>query len=243
MVVGPSNPNVLMPLEKMRIRNLDNNSSFEVLYNPQSYVQRKEARYARIPVLGADAPVVQFHSGGAETLSFELFFDSVSSGAEVGGSMADRMMFAANSLIPTAAATVDVRTYTEKVTELLHINDDTHRPPKLKLEWSTLQFQGFLVSCTQNFTRFNETGMPVRARLQCEFIEFVDAEHQVSRHPLHSPDTTKYRRIRQGDSLWAIAADAYGDPGQWRAVAEANGIVNPRELHPGDLLVIPALLE
>ena len=56
-----------MPLEKMRIRNLDNNTSFEVLYNPQSYVQRKEAKYAQIPVLGADAPVVQFHSGAAET--------------------------------------------------------------------------------------------------------------------------------------------------------------------------------
>jgi hypothetical protein len=244
MFVGAPNPNILMPLEKMRITNLDDASKSpgEVLYNPQSYVQRKNVDYSQIRHMGSDAPVVQFHSGGAETLSFELFFDGVSSGAEVGGDKLDRLKFAGNSLVPSAAALIDVRDYTEKITDLIHIHDDVHRPPKLKLEWSTLQFVCFLSECTTTFTKFNELGTPVRARMQCTFIEYVDMDRLFSKHPLHSPDTTKYHSVRQGDSLWAIAAQEYGDAGAWRAIARANGISNPRSLHPGDLLVIPALV-
>ena len=59
-------------------------------------------------------------------------------------------------------------------------------------------------------------------------------------NPLNSPDTTKYHTVRQGDSLWALAAQEYGDAGQWRAIAEANGLANPRTLRTGETLVVPA---
>lgn len=244
MFVGVSNPNILMPLEKMTITNLDDSSKSpgEVLYNPQSYVQQKSVNYAQIALLGADAPLIQFHNGGAETLNFELFFDSMSAGAEVGGNMTDRAKFAANSVLASAALTIDVRDYTEKIMELLHINDDKHRPPLVKLEWSSLQFEGFLASCVQNFIKFNEEGTPVRARLQCSFVEYVDMDELYSRHPKHSPDTTKYRTVRHGDALWRIAGKEYGDPSLWRAIADRNGISNPRSIRPGDSLVIPALV-
>ena len=60
-------------------------------------------------------------------------------------------------------------------------------------------------------------------------------------NPHNSPDTTKFRTVRQGDSLWALADAAYGDAGRWREIAEANGIVNTRRLRTGELLVLPAL--
>ena len=87
MFVGLPNPNILIPVEKMRITNLDAKvppNTIEVLYNPQSYTRKKSVNYRTIPLLGADAPIVQFQSGGNEELTFELFFDSVSAGAEVG---------------------------------------------------------------------------------------------------------------------------------------------------------------
>ena len=48
MFVGVPNPNILIPVEKMRITNLDAKTtpkSFEVLYNPQSYTRQKKAHY------------------------------------------------------------------------------------------------------------------------------------------------------------------------------------------------------
>ena len=42
------------------------------------------------------------------------------------------------------------------------------------------------------------------------------------KNPLQSPDTTKYRTVRQGDSLWAMAAHEYGEASQWREIAAAN---------------------
>ncbi len=241
MYVGLPNPNILSPLKKMRITNLDSHESFEVLYNPQSYVHRKNVNYRPIPVMNADAPVVQFMSGGMEVLSFELFFDGVSSGREVGGTLVDKLKFTGNSLLPTLGAIIDVRDYTSKVTDLMYIDSDLHRPPELKVEWASLQFRGFLAQCDQRFVRFTENGEPVRAILSCTFIEHRDVDKIHVANPLNSPDTTKYHTVKQGDSLWALAAAEYGDPGQWRSIAAANGMTNPRALRAGEMLVVPAL--
>ncbi len=246
MYVGLPNPNVVLPVKKMKITNLDTKNpkekSFEVLYNPQSYTRQKVAVYSPISLLGADAPIVQFQSGGWEVLTFDLFFDSVSSGNEVGGTIVDKLKFAGNSLLPTIASVIDVRDYTKKVTKLLSVDSDKHRPPELKIEWSSLQFKGFLSKCEQRFTRFNERGNPVRAILACTFIEHRDVKKLFVANPLNSPDTTKYHTVRQGDSLWSLAAEEYGDASQWRAIAAANGLSNPRALRPGEMLVIPALV-
>lgn len=240
MFVGIPNPNILIPVEKMRITDLDNHESFEVLYNPQSYTRRKSVNYRPIPMLGSDAPILQYKGGGMEELSFELFFDSVSSGSEVGGTTLDRLKFAGNSLLPTIAGLIDVRDYTKKVTDLMYLDPDLHRPPELKVEWASLQFRGFLSECEQRFLRFDERGRPVRAQLNCTFIEHRDVEKLYVANPLNSPDTTKYHTVRQGDSLWSLAAEEYGDAGQWRVIAAANGLNNPRRLRTGEILVVPA---
>ena len=241
MYIGIPNPNILMPLEKMKIKNLDKSKSIEVLYNPQSYVRSRSVTYAQIPLMGGDAPIVQFQHGTGEVLSFDLFFDSISAGSEVGGGLADRLKFTANSLLPSAANLIDVRDYTKKIFKLMKIEESAHRPPRLRVEWSSLQFTGFLASCTQQFLKFDESGTPVRAMLKCQFIEHVDLNKLSGMNPLGSPDTTKFRSVHQGDSLWALAAKEYGQSGQWREIARANGIVNPRRLRMGDTLVLPAL--
>ena len=246
MFVGIPNPNILIPVEKMRITNLDEKNptkkTIEVLYNPQSYTRTKSVKYKSIHLVGSDAPVVQFRYGEKEELTFELFFDSVSAGGEVGGSVADRLKFAGNSLLPTIAGGIDVRDYTKKVTDLLYVDSDLHRPPMLKVEWSSLQFKCFLSSCEQRFVRFDELGQPVRAWLTCHFFECRDVKKTHVKNPLNSPDTTKYHTVSQGDSLWSLAAEEYGDAGQWRAIAAANGLSNPRRLRNGETLIVPALV-
>ena len=90
--------------------------------------------------------------------------------------------------------------------------------------------------------RFDEQGHPVRATLSCTFVEHRDVEKLFVANPLNSPDTTKYHTVRQGDSLWSLAAEEYGDARQWRAIAAANGLSNPRRLRTGEVLVVPALV-
>jgi nucleoid-associated protein YgaU len=47
--------------------------------------------------------------------------------------------------------------------------------------------------------------------------------------------------VKAGDSLSKIAKEVYGDPSQWKKIAEANKdkIPNPDLIHPGDELTIP----
>lgn len=240
MFVGLPNVNAVVPLEKLTIQP-EGGTAFQVLYNPDQYSQSRMVRYASSQGISTNTPVVQFTGGSMEILRFRLFFDSMSAGGEVGGSIGDKAKFVANSLLPSAAKMIDVRTYTNKVYRLMEIDPDKHVPPLLKLKWSSLQFTGHLVSCNQSFVKFNEQGTPVRAWLDCVFQEFIAPGKANRPRPPESPDTTKYRMVRQGDSLWALSAREYGQPEQWRVIAGANGLTNPRCLRTGERLVLPAL--
>ena len=48
----------------------------------------------------------------------------MSSGTEVGGGLMDKAKFAANSMLPSLAKLIDVRTYTKKVYSLMEIDPD-----------------------------------------------------------------------------------------------------------------------
>lgn len=241
MHIGINNANMLAPVTKLKITNKSKNTSFYVLYNPESYTLERSTKYSETAGLASNAPSIQFIFGSIETLKMQLFFDTFSAGAEVGGSMADAAKFAGNSLLPSAAKQLDVRKYTSKVYDLMLIEPSKHVPPLLKLEWSSLQFEGHLVSCTQNFTKFNERGMPVRATLDCVFKQYIEPGKIAEMEPVGSPDTAKYRTVRQGDALWSFAAREYGQCGLWREIAAANGIDNPRLMDTGDIIEIPAL--
>lgn len=240
MYIGIPNPNILIPLEKMTIQP-QGKTAFQVLYNPESYTQSRQVRYAQSGGISTNTPVSQFAGGSLEILQFRLFFDSMSSGSEVGGGLADKAKFAANGMLPSLTKLIDVRSYTKKVYSLMEIDPDKHVPPLLKLKWSSLQFTGHLISCRQTFVRFGERGVPLRAWLDCVFQEFIAPQKATLPRPLESPDTTKYRTVHQGDTLWSLSAKEYGQPEQWRAIADANGLSNPRTLRSGDRLVLPAI--
>ena len=45
--------------------------------------------------------------------------------------------------------------------------------------------------------------------------------------------------VVQGETLWSIAARAYGDGKKWKLIAEANGITDPSKVPVGKVLTIP----
>lgn len=53
------------------------------------------------------------------------------------------------------------------------------------------------------------------------------------------PITSDKYTVVKGDNLWNISVRAYQDGFKWQIIAQANNIVNPRRIHPGNVLTIP----
>ena len=91
---------------------------------------------------------------------------------------------------------------------------------------------------TKTFTRFTAEGIPVRANLSCNFIEYENPEQGVKKlNPIDDP----IRIIKQGETLSSIAEEEYSDSSLWRIIADANRLVNPRGLKVGSALTVPPL--
>ena len=88
---------------------------------------------------------------------------------------------------------------------------------------------------------FLADGMPVRAKVDVTFKSVYDIETGKRYSPFESPDRTKVRIVVQGETLWSIAAQEYGDPKYWRVIARENGILNPLEISEGAVLKLPPL--
>ncbi|MCP5013273.1 MAG: LysM peptidoglycan-binding domain-containing protein [Aestuariibacter sp.] len=209
--------------------------SVEALFNPKEFLISSSLKWKTKggEAVGEETVLKQkFESRVPKTISVDLFFDSYE--------QRDTGLFAAIPSInpfPTPDAT-DVREYTNPLLALATINEELHRPPVCKLSWGDFEdiFTGVLTKLDQKFTMFMPSGMPVRATVSCSFMEsdMVVLE-------LHSADITKTVQVMPQDTLHSIAIRQYGDASQWRRIARANQIMNPRLLTPGMRLIIPTL--
>ncbi len=195
------------------------------LFNPSDFTINRQINYVQHKVPGLDRPVLQFISGEAETMSFSLLFDTYSGGSgRISATALD-------------ALKEDVRTFTEPLMKLAAVDADTHAPNLVEFVWGSISFKGYIQSISQRFTMFNMFGTPVRATVEISLIS--DKKDNNIRN---SPDRTKSRTITEGDRLYNFAYAEYGDCGEWRRIADANGIVNPRRLTSGEHIVIPPIL-
>ncbi|MGO9227916.1 MAG: LysM peptidoglycan-binding domain-containing protein [Bryobacteraceae bacterium] len=203
--------------------------TIEALFNPERYTVTKGVQFAEIGIPGLDSPVLQFVRGQNEKIQMELFFDTTDQG------MIDPV--------------TDVRTLSGQVYQLLKVDGDTHAPPRVLLSWgddNQLTSYGssvapwlVLESVSEEFSLFAPSGIPLRAKLNCTFREAWTIDQQLQATPRHSSDRTSVRQVQRGQTLAYIAYLEYGDPTQWRLIADANALDNPRVLTPGTTLTIP----
>ncbi len=48
--------------------------------------------------------------------------------------------------------------------------------------------------------------------------------------------------VKLGDTIDSIAAREYGDPKTWRFIADTNNLDDPKDLRPGQALIIEQLV-
>lgn len=102
-------------------------------------------------------------------------------------------------------------------------------------------FQCIVETVKQKFTLFNPEGVPLRATLTVTLREYKTLEQQLKHLNLTSPDRTHSHVVQQGETLSGIAASYYDRPGEWRPIAEDNGIEDPRRMAVGAFLTIPPI--
>jgi hypothetical protein len=210
-------------------------------YNPTELTFDKSAQLAEITIPGLDAPLQQFVRGNAEKLSLELFFDTSDQGM--------------------GTTATSVTGWTDKIYSLVKIVPTLHAPPICVLLWNEqfpgnnlgsqteLQikgqsrhgFQCVVESVKQKFTLFSTEGVPLRATLTVVFREYKTLDLQLKQLKLSSPDRTHGHVIREDDALWRIAYRYYKRPGEWRPIAEKNGIEDPRRLVVGRVVEVAPL--
>ena len=202
------------------------------VFNPTDFTIQRNVNYAQHKIPGLDRPVLQFVSGEAEVMSFSLLFDTYSVG-EASNQPISLLSAAAPDLLKK-----DVRLFTEPLMKLTTVNSDIHAPSLVEFVWGSISFKGYILSISQRFTMFAFNGRPVRAVVDISLIS-----DKMDNNVRNSPDRTKARTVSDGDRLYAFAFAEYGDCGEWRRIAQANGIENPRLLESGTDIVIPPILD
>jgi len=198
-----------------------------VLFNPSEYSFDRSNSYKAISLPGLGSPLLQFVNGDADQLSMELFLDDYT-----------------DAKGPTSNAKAEqapVASRLEAISKLLNIDRDLHAPPPVRFAWGPLEFSAVIEKLGRKVTMFRPDGKPARATLNIAFKEYRTLRQQLEQPRRESADKTKRRVVVGQDSLWALAAREYGDPREWRRIADANDLDDPLALVPGDWLELPPI--
>jgi nucleoid-associated protein YgaU len=183
-------------------------------FNPAEYQVKKSQTLAEIGIPGLGSPPIQWVRGGSEVLSFDALLD-------------------------TTRTLEDVDTaYVSRIRALLDPDMRLHAPPVVAFVWGKRRFEGVLEGLTTTYLLFDESGMPLRAKVSISIKEYRPAEVQIVQ-PRSSLDVEKTAIVRLGDDLPGLAARLLRDPNRWRELAVANGLRDPRSIRPGLRLRVP----
>jgi len=207
---------------------VEGGKTINCLFNPAEFSMSKSNQWEADQVPGRSAPDLFFTGGAAGTMSLNLVFDTTGTGQAVTahtGKLLDAM----------------------KVDPDLPGHDTTRnrgRPPWVKFHWGDLHsFKAVIENLDLTFTYFSSGGTPLRAKASIALKQYEEDAKWGPQNPTSgTPQPHRLHQFQLGDSLDRLAARYYGDSTDWRLIAQANGVVDPRAIEPGTMLVIPKRL-
>jgi len=197
------------------------------LFNPAELTIGKANTWQGPETKGRDAPQLRFQAGQSATLAFSLTLDTTDTGEKV-------------------------TDHTDMLLDLMKVDkkaagsdpkSNKARPPWVELHWGKMHsFKAVIERLQIKFTYFASNGTPLRAKADLTLKQYSDDDEPKLQNPTsHTPSLHAVHRLSHGETLDRIAATHYADPTRWRLIAEANGIVDPFALTPGELLIIPEI--
>lgn len=165
---------------------------------------------------------IQFVGQGETKLTFDIYFDTTAPD-------------------PNASEETDVRKMTEKVVKFIMPEpsgeEDKFVPPGIRFIWGSFLFDGIVDSIDESLEFFSPEGKPLRAKIGLS-ISKQEIQFQFGQQGspglggAPSPGTQPMTTAADGDSVQSVLGKS-GKQDQWQAVANANGIDNPRNLAAG----------
>ncbi len=192
-------------------------AAVEAHFNPKEYTVTKSVTWNQHKGSAKDRPMVQFTTGQPKKLSVTLFFD----GYEKGESVRDAC---------------------ERLIRMAEMDVILHRPPEVLFSWEKEKFLGVFDNVSVAYQMFLASGEPVRATVTISMQNAKPTREPEAEKQGESPDFAKLHTLKRGETLHAIAAREYEDAGEWRRIADANGIDDPLTVEPGTKLLIPPIL-
>lgn len=193
------------------------------MFNPKEYSITKTSEWNSSKALDETVSMPHFVGAGPATLTVEVFLDAT-----------DPVRRPAS--LRAALATLYSCCGPLKET----VEKDTPSPPFVIFGWgTTMSFPSILKSVTVKYTQFRPDGTPIRANASLS-LEEVPSARKFQNPTSGGLAALHTHTVIDGDSLASVAHREYGNPNNWRALAEANSIDDPMRLPPGRRLLVPS---
>lgn len=196
--------------------------SVDCMFNPAEYTISKTNQYKEGKKTKGTAPPTEFESVGSQSLKLSLMFDTYEKGTDV------------------SKVTRELWKFMKPKEKPENRKKPKDEPVQVAFEWGVFRFVAFITSISQQFTMFTHEGVPVRAKVDVDFMQYTDFDEYPGTNPTSGGDAMEQSwKVIAGDRLDNIAAKVYEDATQWRKIAEYNNLKNPLTLRPGQTLRIP----
>lgn len=198
--------------------------SFEALINPETYTLEYKVKFSEDGQgQGTSGTQLKYEYTEPSEMDFEFLFDNTG--------IIDNE--------PRDSVADDIERFKDT---LIGFKSDAHEPRHFKLVWGENSiFKGRVTALSITFKLFASDGTPIRAIAKVTFKSSIEEEKRAASEDRQSPDLSKERTVRRGDTLPLLCHQLYGDPRYYLQVAEANGISNFRRLVPGTRLCFPPI--
>ena len=202
-------------------------------FNPEEFTITKQANWSAStdggkgskPTPKLNAPRYDFGGGEPAEFTLVLYFDTTQE---------------------TSSSERDVRKYTNKLFLLTMYNKSSKvfpNPPTVLVTWGPIiLFKAVVKKVDVQFTLFYADGTPARAKATVAFLQYEKADDlDDSTNPTTRTEARRTHVVQLGERLDNIAHAEYGHPSHWRLIAQANGLLDPFDLRPGQVLALPPL--
>jgi hypothetical protein len=216
-----------MTLTKAQLFNADTSTRVvDCQFNPSELTISKSNQWQSSHSSTTPLPDMTFQGEGPSSFTLNLTFDSYEQRQDV--------RHLTDAVLSLMSASVEERGPQNNVSK---------RPPHVMFTWGNFStFPAVIEKIDQKFTLFLDDGRPARATLTVSLKEVPKkrTKEQGQNPTSRAAGASRVHVVQLGDTIDLIAADALGDPGAWRTIAEANDLDDPRRLNPGRALLIPS---